>query len=77
MLRLDLKDKDSTVLFIEPEKGITIRKGKSYELWLEVGGWGACCTEYYSEESRNAAYDYAVHKIKEYLFSKGCLCKEV
>ena len=85
MLRLDLKDNYGTVLFTDPEKGVMIRKDVTevkgetkYELWIETtSSFGMCYATYDSEEERNTAYDYVVHKIKEYLFSKGCLCKEV
>ena len=37
-------------------------------LFIEVGSFNFCHAEYDSEESRDAAYEYVLNKINEYLF---------
>lgn len=82
MLRLDLKDNDDTVLFVNPVNGIEIHKitdgfsvGKQekYGLRLSFATCGSCKLMYtvvwYSDfESRDRAYGYVLTKIDEYLF---------
>lgn len=74
MLRLDLKDKDSTVLFIDVMSGVKIYKNLSklyytdrYELIIETSS-DTCCAIYDTKENRDEAYDYVLNKINEYLF---------
>ena len=70
MLRLELNDCAETVLYIDPMKGVKIRKekgGSSYELCIETGST-FCHAVYDSERTCNAAYGYVLAKIDEYLF---------
>lgn len=73
MLRLDFKDKNETVLFFDPMKDdVKIRKefaglDLKYELCIDTSS-DVCCTVYDSREDRDAAYEYALNKIHEYLF---------
>lgn len=74
MLRLDLKDKDSTVLFIDVMIGVKIYKSQPKVLYDDRYGLiiktssDVCCAVYDSEEHRDEAYDYVLNKINEYLF---------
>lgn len=71
MLRLDLKDSYETVLFIDPMKGVRIKKEPSrvkYEVSIEAGNFIVCYAVYDSEKDRDAAYEYVLTKINEYLF---------
>lgn len=74
MLRLELKDVNETVLFIEPTNDVKIRKGEApskdgpqYELDIETDH-SICYASYYLEEERDDAYEYVLNKIDEYLF---------
>ena len=72
MLRLDLKDRNETVLFIDPTKEVKVRKEctekKSYyELSIETES-GVCYAIYYTEGACIEAYKYVLNKINEYLF---------
>ena len=82
MLRLDLKDADDTVLFVNPVNGIEIRKitdrfsvGEQEKSGLRIvfATCGSCelmtaIAWYGSSESRDTAYKYVLAKINEYLF---------
>ena len=76
MLRLDLKDENETVLFIEPFKGVTIHKTVSQDngLYVEYFDHIAYVT-YDSVESRDAAYEYVLNKINEYIFPQMESCE--
>lgn len=70
MLRLDLKNKNNTVLFVDPINGVKILKQKdadSYVLLIDTGNI-VCYMEYDSEELRDEVYEYVLNKINEYLF---------
>ena len=74
MLRLDLKDDVKTVLFFDPTMGVRIHKYDDivrskprYELHINVHNDIAFML-YDSREDRDAAYEYALNKINEYLF---------
>lgn len=71
MLRLELRDTSSTVLFIDPMKGVKIRKEgggrQSHELCIETG-YTFCHAVYDFERDRDTAYEYVLAKINEYLF---------
>ena len=82
MLRLDLKDSDDTVLFVDPVNGIEIHKiadrlfmdeRERYGLRLSFATCGSCelmhTVVWYSDsESRDTAYDYVLAEITTYLF---------
>ena len=82
MLRLDLKDNDDTVLFVNPVYGIEIHKitdrfsvgeQEKFGLRLSFATCGSCelmhTVVWYSDsESRNTAYDYVLAEITTYLF---------
>jgi hypothetical protein len=74
MLRLDLKDNNETVLFVDPMNSVKIMKQKdtdriktTYVLLIDTGNI-VCYAEYYSEEHRDEVYEYVLNKINEYLF---------
>ena len=72
MLRLDLKDRNETVLFIDPMKEVKVRKERTekksyYELSIETES-GVCYAVYYTEAACNTAYERVLNKINEYLF---------
>lgn len=67
MLRLDLKDDKSTVVFINPMNVIKINKESRYGLRIETNS-DVCYVDYNSVESRDEAYWYVLNKINEYLF---------
>lgn len=67
MLRLDLKDANSTVLFINPMNGAKIRKESDYELCIETDTV-VCYASYNLKEHCDEAYWYVLNKINEYLF---------
>lgn len=87
MLRLDLKDNDDTVLFVNPMDGVEIGKldydPVIYEkniYKLTIGKLGMCTTHYVysSKEDRDAAYDYVLAEITTYLFPQvelGPICQ--
>ena len=76
MLRLNLKDLDDTVLFINPMNGVEIGKlycdysENIYRLTIGKPGTGMYETQYAysSKEDRDIAYEYVLAKINEYLF---------
>ena len=85
MLRLDLKDIDNTVLFVDPMNGIEIRKitdrffmGEAQEKYGIRMAFATCAScelmqpvaWYPDPESRDRAYGYVLTKIDEYLFPK-------
>ena len=72
MLRLELKDKNETVLFFDPMKDVKVRKEESktevcYELCIDTCN-DVCYAMYDSKADRDAAYEYVLTKINEYLF---------
>ena len=72
MLRLDLKDKHETVLFIYPTNGVMINKREDlenscYVLIIDTGNI-VCYSEYDTKEYRDADYEYAINEINEYSF---------
>jgi hypothetical protein len=72
MLRLDLNDKNETVFFVNPMKGVNIYKQKDLEdkpciLLIDTGDI-VCYLAYESEKSRNADYEHVLTKIHNYLF---------
>lgn len=68
MLRLDLKDAKETVLFIDPMEGVKIHKDVTDSgLFIETGDL-VTYVSYKLEKSRDAAYEYVLNKINEYLF---------
>lgn len=71
MLRLDLNDKNNTVLFVDPINGVKILKQKddNYVLLIDTGNI-VCYIEYDSEELRDEVYEYVLNKINEYLFQQ-------
>ena len=75
MIRLDFNDKNETVLFFEPMKDdVKIRKEVSkidvqYELCIDTSS-DVCYMVYDSKEDRDAAYEYALNRINDYLFPK-------
>lgn len=84
MLRLELKDIDDTVLFVNPQNGIEIRKiadrfftdeKEKFGIRFAVATCGSCelmqpVCWYRDPESRNTAYEYVLSKVNEYLFPK-------
>lgn len=82
MLRLELKDVNETVLFVNPVNGICIHKlfesyiafdGEKHGIRVEFATCGSCelmhtAVWYPDPESRDAAYEYVLAKINEYLF---------
>lgn len=82
MLRLELKDIDDTVLFANPENGIEVHKindrfysseKEKFGIRIILATCGSCelmqtVAWYPDSESRNAAYEYVLSKINEYLF---------
>ncbi len=82
MLRLELKDNDDTVLFVNPMNGIEIHKitdrfsvGEQEKFGLRIvfATCGSCelmhtVVWYRNPETRNTAYEYVLAKISEYLF---------
>lgn len=74
MLRLELKDNDDTVLFVNPMNGVEIGRfdcdyGEGIYK-LTIGKLGMYITQYVysSKVDRDAAYEYVLAKINEYLF---------
>lgn len=83
MLRLDLKDNDDTVLFVDPVNGIEIHKiaerlfsvgeQEKYGLRMAFATCASCelmqpVAWYPDPKSRDAAYDYVLTEIAKYLF---------
>lgn len=75
MLRLELDDRNETVLFIDPMKEDVkvrkehIEKRSCYEFTIETC-FDVCHAVYYTEGSRDAAYKRILNKIDEYLYKK-------
>lgn len=76
MLRLELRDSDDTVLFVNPMNGVEIGRF-DYEYTdseishkLTIGKPGMYTTQYVysSKEDRDTAYEYVLAKVNEYLF---------
>jgi len=71
MLRLDLKDENETVLFIDPQKGVKIYKDKMEEgLFIDALDSVSYAT-YESKECRDAAYEHILTAITECLVNEG------
>lgn len=82
MLRLELKDNDDTILFVNPQNGIEVRKTadrysmdekEKFGLRIVFATCGSCelmhtVVWYRNPETRNTAYEYVLSKINEYLF---------